>query len=79
MNTTANFEILVSLLEASSPSEKASIFLAKVANQIRARGDAWIAANAVALKVNTDHTDDFCPVSDNRAYFIGALQIALLK
>jgi len=75
----SNFESLASLLIESAPSQKAIDFAHKVLNQARARGAEWLAENAVDLQLLDDHKNDFCPVSDNRGFFMAKFQMALLK
>jgi hypothetical protein len=77
MTSLQNFNSLVDQLEACSPSEKASIFLAKIVNQIREKGEDWINENRVALQILSDNSNNFCPVSDNRTYFISQFQLTL--
>jgi len=74
-----NFESLAALLIASAPSQKAIDFAQKVLNQARERGAEWLAANAVELQLLDDHKNDFCPVADNRGFFMAKFQMALLK
>ena len=50
-----------------------------VAATLLARGAEWLAENAVDLQLLDDHKNDFCPVSDNRGFFMAKFQMALLK
>lgn len=78
-----NFASLSALLLATSPSEKATAFATRVISDVNARGPEWMAANAVALQILSpfgsleQDRQSPAPVSDNRPYFMGQLQVAL--
>ena len=71
-----NFESVSAQLIASAPTEKAAAFAEKITTSIRARGAAWIHAHVAELQIYSDEKNSFCPVADNRMYFIAAFQSA---
>jgi len=77
MTYLQNFNALVKQLDASSPSERASEFLAKIANQIREKGEDWISANCVELQILDDNSAPYFPVNENRLFHITNFQTAL--
>lgn len=74
----ANFASLSALLIQSAPTQKAVDFANKVIAQIEARGSEWVAKNAAELQLLSDHKNDFCPVADNRVFFMTKFQTALM-
>lgn len=79
--TTANFEKVVEILFNEAPSEKARIFVNKIADQIRAKGDEWIVANERNLHITDNDIADqsIAPIEDNRVWYMTEWQMALLK
>ena len=79
--TTANFEKVVEILFNEAPSEKARVFVNKIADQIRAKGDEWIVANERALHITEGDISDqsIAPIEDNRVWYITEWQMALAK
>ncbi len=79
MDALKNFNTATEALFNASPSDRAIDFLQTIVNKIAAKGEAWIAANAVKLHItDAEVADDAaCPVSDNRLYYIAAWQDAL--
>lgn len=73
-----NFEAIAKLLMASAATEKAAAFAGKTIAAVRARGAEWIFANAQDLRVTFVPGDAF-PVADNRNFYLGAFQMALVK
>lgn len=73
----ANFNSLAKLLIETATSQKAVEFAQRVIAQIEEKGADWMAAHAVTLQLLSDHKTDFCPVADNRPYFLGQFQMAL--
>lgn len=74
----ANFESLAVILLETAPSEKARAFAEKKIAEVRARGAQWIADKAVALQIQNNAASRFCPVADNRNYYMAAIQTALM-
>lgn len=58
MNAVINFEKAVQILTAEAPSEKARAFTIKLAEQIRAKGEAWITENVVRLHITDAEIND---------------------
>ncbi|MFZ2524435.1 MAG: hypothetical protein WAW87_03880 [Candidatus Ferrigenium altingense] len=79
--TTANFEKVVEILFNGAPSEKARVFVNKIADQIRAKGDEWIVANERSLHITDNDIADesIAPIEDNRVWYMTEWQMALLK
>ena len=79
--TTANFEKVVEILFNEAPSEKARVFVNKIADQIRAKGDEWIVANERALHIAESDISDqsIAPIEDNRVWYMTEWQMALAK
>ena len=77
-NTTENFNEIVKQIIASCPSQKAVDFTNKISAQVLAKGEDWINRNALALRVDYVPTQAGCPVSDNRLFYIGEFQSALV-
>lgn len=80
-----NFGTLAALLLATSPSQKATDFANRVFAKIEERGAEWMAKNAAELQIISpfgsveEDRKSPAPVADNRAYFMGKLQTALLN
>lgn len=74
----ANFESLAALLISTAPTEKASAFAEKKISEVRARGAQWMADNAVTLQIQDSAEGRFCPVEDNRNYYMTKIQSALM-
>lgn len=78
-----NFATLATLLLATAPSQKALEFAHRTIARVEARGAKWMADNAVALQILSPYwapeadAAQGLPVADNRAFFMGQLQIAL--
>lgn len=72
-----NFEQLAKILIRTAVSEKALAFAEKKINEVRARGTQWISDNAITLQVLSPAEGRFCPVEDNRNYYIEQIQVAL--
>jgi len=81
MNAIKNFEIAVEALYNEAPSEKARAFVEKLAGQIRAKGEDWIAARVTELHITDVEVSDsaVCPIEDNRLFYLERWQLALLK
>lgn len=81
MNAIKNFEIAVKALYNEAPSEKARAFVTKIADQIRAKGEDWIAAHVTELHISDVEVSDnaVCPIEDNRIFYMERWQLALLK
>lgn len=81
----SNFATLAALLLATSPSQKATDFANRMIAQVEARGAEWMASNAAELQIISAYGSveedrrSPAPVADNRAYFVGKLQMALLN
>lgn len=74
-----NFNTLAAELIRTAPSEKALAFAEKIITDVRARGTQWMAENATELQILDVADTTFCPVEDNRNYYMAALQVALIK
>ena len=80
-----NFGTLKALLLATAPSQKAVDFANRVFAQVEAKGAAWMARNAAELQIISAYGSveedrrSPAPVADNRPYFMGKLQTALLR
>ncbi len=74
----ANFNSLAAILVRTAISEKASVFAEKKIAEVRARGAEWMANNAVILQILSPADDRFCPVEDNRNYYMAKIQVALM-
>lgn len=78
-----NFASLAELLLATAPSQKALDFAQRTIARVEARGAEWMASNAVTLQILNPYwapevdAAQGLPVADNRAFFMGQLQIAL--
>ncbi len=72
-----NFNSLAALLISTAASDKARAFAEKIIAQVRARGAQWMADNAVAMQILDAADGRFCPVADNRNYYMAKLQTAL--
>ena len=81
MTYSENFESIAQALYDEAPSEKARVFIAKIADQIRGKGAAWIEENALNLHItqSAEELDRLAPVEDNRLYYTAEWQIALTK
>jgi len=81
MNATTNFEIAVEALYNEAPSEKARAFVERLAAQIRAKGEDWIAARVIELHITDVEVSDSaeCNIEDNRMFYLERWQLALLK
>lgn len=81
MNATKNFEIAVEALYNEAPSEKARAFVEKIAGQIRAKGEDWIASRVIELHItDVEVSDDaVCLIEDNRLFYLVRWQLALAK
>lgn len=79
--TTENFEKVVKMLHDEAPSGKARVFINKIADQIRAKGDEWIVANERNLHITDNDIADqsIAPIEDNRIWYMTEWQMALLK
>lgn len=75
---TANFDSLAAILIHTAPSEKARVFAEKKIAEVRARGPQWIADHAVSLQILSSADGLFCPVEDNRNYYMAQIQVALM-
>lgn len=78
---TVNFEKAVEILFNEAPSEKARAFVEKIAGQIRAKGDEWIADHLSDLHITEAEVSDqaIVPIEDNRLFYISQWQLALAK
>ena len=63
----------------TAATEKAQAFAEKIIASVRARGAQWMADHAVELQILDAADKRFCPVADNRNFYMSALQMALLK
>ena len=74
-----NFEIAAEALYNEAPSEKARAFVEKIAGQIRAKGEDWIAARVTEMHITDVEVSDnaACPVEDNRLFYLERWQFAL--
>ena len=79
MNALSNFHSIVSALKCEAPSEKARLFVDKVAGQIAERGEDWIVANSSALhlEASAEQLEAVAPVEDNRLWWLKEWQLAL--
>ena len=79
--TTVNFEKAVEILFNEAPSEKARAFVEKLAAQIRAKGDEWIAAHVHDLHITDAEISDqaIVTIEDNRLFYISQWQLALAQ
>lgn len=75
----SNFNTLSAILISSASTDKALAFAEKTIAAVRARGAQWMADNASELQILDSADCRFCPVDDNRNYYMAALQVALLK
>lgn len=79
-----NFNTLKALLLATAPSQKAVDFASRIFAQVEARGGDWMAEKAAELQILSPYgsveEDRNSPasVADNRPYFMGKLQSAVL-
>ena len=73
-----NFETIAQQLCASAASEKALAFAEKTINAVRAKGAEWMQGNAQELRITFVPSENTFPVRDNRNYYLGAFQMALL-
>lgn len=80
MNAIKNFEVAVEALYNEAPSDKARAFVEKLAAQIRAKGEDWIAAHVTDLHVTdaevSDHPD-LPSIEENRLFYLERWQVAL--
>lgn len=74
-----NFNTLADELLRTAATEKAQAFAEKIIASVRARGAQWMADHAVELQILDAADKRFCPVADNRNFYMSALQMALLK
>jgi len=81
MKATKNFEIAVEALYNEAPSEKARAFVEKLAAQIRAKGENWIAAHVTELHITENEVGDdfYFTIENNRLFYLQRWQLALLK
>lgn len=80
MNAIKNFEIAVEALYNEAPSEKARAFVEKLAAQIRAKGEDWIAARAIELHITDIEVSDspsIPSIEENRLFYIAQWQALL--
>lgn len=77
MTALQNFESIAAELVRVSPSQKAADFAVRIADQIRAKGEAWISANESALHIYSSAADQYFDVASNRLFFIEKWQVAL--
>lgn len=79
MNAMKNFEVAVEALYNEAPSDKARAFTEKLAAQIRAKGEDWIAARVTELHISDAEVSDsaYCPIEDNRLFYLTQWQLAL--
>ena len=79
-NAVQNFEIAAEALYNEAPSEKGRAFVEKIANMIRAKGDAWIESHIVDLHITdievSDHPD-LPSIEENRLFYMERWQAAL--
>lgn len=74
-----NFNSIAKALHDEAPSEKARMFIDRLADTVRARGEDWIEAHQDALHIrhNAEWHDAIAPVEDNRLWWTAEWQVAL--
>jgi len=78
-NAINNFEIAADALYNEAPSDKARAFVVKLSGKIRAKGEDWIGTHVTELHITDAEVSDnaFCPVEDNRLFYLERWQFAL--
>ena len=74
-----NVKSIGAALYDEAPSDKARAFTAALTEKVLAKGEAWIEANVGALHAYSSAEEQYFPVEDNRLFFLGKWQMALLK
>ena len=79
INALSNFEVAAAALHNEAPTEKARVFVDKLAAAIRAKGEGWIQSHVTELHItDAEVADDAaCPIEDNRLFYIERWQVAL--
>lgn len=79
MNTIENFHSIAAELINSAASDKARAFAEKIVLQIEAKGEEWINAHKAQLYITMHASQQTAaPVADNRVWYLGKWQMALL-
>lgn len=74
-----NVKSIGAALYDEAPSDKARAFTAALTDKVLAKGDAWIEAHVMDLCAFNSAEEQYCPVEENRLFFLGKWQMALLK
>ena len=76
-----NFESIAVALFDEAPTERARLYIESLAGRIWNKGPNWIDAHSDMLHIHesADQLENTFPVEDNRLWFIGQWQIALME